>query len=413
MPSQSTRASDQPNPGKGFAPVRTGPSLEVAIDELLCSGPAGARTIDAVAVLLGGGDELVVKVAVDGHGRAAASRLVAACGRLGRCLAEAGADTLRLSLALDAAAVSPMLAWQTRRSLLGPGRVDFILGRQDFAPAAADRARVRRRWFELWRLRGTQARIGFWPEARSACPLFATEPADTLLPPLGLQAPRDSAWLVYPLALDRLPALDGRPRDDAIVHGIRQALDDAAARIDDIRWPSARQAEDAWFNRRIGITVHGIGNVVRRCGLDPAASRTFIELDRLLSGIRRVAFEHARPDTGGQPLLPAVLASNPCARFAPGSLRDAWEQRWQRLVDSVAIAHRNLVVMSPWSLFPDDRPGVDYAGLLPLLRHADACAFDRRPRLDAWSLDEFIDLHRRAWGLCMHSGERPVIAEQP
>lgn len=412
MPAHPKIACNRPNPGTCRVPVRTGPSLEVTLDELLAAGPTGARCIDAIAVLLGAGDEVALRLAIEGNEPAAAGRFVAACGRLGRRLAGAGADPSRLSLTVAAAAVSPMLAWRTRRSLLGAGRVDFVIGQEDFTRAKSDRARVRRRWFELWRLRDTPARIALWPEVRSACPLLATEPADALLPPLGLQAPRDSAWLAYPLDIDRLPAVCGRPHTDAIAHCIRQALDDAAARIDCIRWPSARQAEDAWMNRRIGITINGIGNVVERCGLDPGASATFVELDGLLSTVRRVAFDHARSNAARQLLLPAVVASNPCTRLAPGSLRDAWETHWQRLVDKAAIVHRNLVVMSPWSLFPDDRPDVDYSRLLPLLRHADACVFDRRPRLDAWSLDEFVDMHRRAWTLCQPSGERAVVAEQ-
>lgn len=412
MPAPAKHAPHDAQPHERILPVATGASLEMATDELLCGGPAAARTVDAVAVLLGSGGEVAVRIRISGGERAAASRFVAACGRLGRRLAEAGADTSRLSLTVDAADVSPMLAWQTRRSLLGAGRVDFMIGRQDFAPSKADVARTRRRWFELWRLRCTPARMAFWPEVRSACSLLANEPADALLPPAGLQAPRHSAWLVYPLDVDCLPAVDGRPRAAAIACRIRAAIDDAAERIDDIRWPSAREAQDAWFNRRIGLRVNGIGNVVRRRGLDPRASRTYVELDGLLSDIRRTAFEHARSASATPQLLPAVLAANPCSRFAPGALRDTWEIRWRQLVDSAAIAHRNLLVMSPWSLFPDDSPEPGYAGLLPLLRHADACTFDRRPRIDAWNLEQFVDFHRRAWAFYRQSGERPVVAEE-
>jgi hypothetical protein len=394
-------------------PVATGASLNVGTGELLGDGPAAERTVDAVAVLLGSGGEVTVRLGIDGSEGPAASRFVAACGRLGRRLAEAGVDSSRLSLTVDAAAVSPMLAWQTRRCLLGAGRVDFMIGRGDFAPSKADVGRTHRRWSELWRLRTTPARTAFWPEARSACALLASEPADALLPPVSLQAPRHSAWLVYALDIDRLPAVDGQPRADAIAVRVQKAVDDAGERFDDIRWPSARQAQDAWFNRRIGIRVNGIGNVVRRCRLDPGASETFVALDSLLSGIRRTAFERARSASARPQLLPAVVAANPCSRFAPGTLRDAWETRWRQLVDRAAISHRNLIVMSPWSLFPDGSADADYAGLLPLLRHADACAFDRRPRIDAWNLEQFVDFHRRAWGLYRQSSERPVVAEEP
>ncbi len=411
MPAYPTAAAGQPQSGAAAAPVRTGPSLEVAIDELLCAGPAGVRAADAVAVLLGSGHAVALRITMDGSGRAAASRLVAACGRLARCLAEAGADTARLCLTLDAAAVSPMLAWRVRQSLLGRGGVDFLVGPQDFEPAQSQR--VRRRWSELWRLRGTPARIAFWPEVRSACPLLASEPADALLPPVGLQAPGNSAWLVYTLDLGRLPANRGVLSNDVVEQAVAKIFDDAAANPGEGGWPTARQAEDAWFNRRVGMRISGIGNVARRCGLDPGATETFVHFDRLLAGVRGGALEHARRGSIEGNLLPAVAATNPAARFAPGSLRDAWHERWQRLVDSTAIAHRNLLVMSPWSLFPDNHPARNYAQLLPLLRHADACCFDRRPRLDAWSLEEFVELHRRAWSFCTQSGGRPVVAEPP
>ncbi len=61
------------------------------------------------------------------------------------------------------------------------------------------------------------------------------------------------------------------------------------------------------------------------------------------------------------------------------------------------MRHRNLLVISPWSLFPTDaRADYEYAELLPLLRHADACAFRRNMSIRHWKFNQFKHFHQRA-----------------
>jgi hypothetical protein len=79
-----------------------------------------------------------------------------------------------------------------------------------------------------------------------------------------------------------------------------------------------------------------------------------------------------------------------------GRLRNAWEQRWLRAVRSSATRHRNLLVLSPWAFFPANNADPAYTNLLPLLSHADACDFRRKPSLSAWNSSEFNAFHSRA-----------------
>ena len=133
----------------------------------------------------------------------------------------------------------------------------------------------------------------------------------------------------------------------------------------------------------------------------------------LMSRIRTVALEATRELAKLSGCLPALYGDgHACAEVMNGK-HTAWSQRWRAAVDKHAIRNRNLIVLSPWSVFPSvGDPDGDYKDLLPLLRFADACVIPEPPRSSKWNISEFIALHQRAWAVLEKEHARELIAEQ-
>ena len=85
---------------------------------------------------------------------------------------------------------------------------------------------------------------------------------------------------------------------------------------------------------------------------------------------------------------------------------------WQQAVQASLVRHRNLLVISPWSLFPaGGAADFRYAELLPLLRHADACAFNKTVSIAHWNLKEFKCFHQRARAVLQQRSATTPIAK--
>jgi hypothetical protein len=96
-----------------------------------------------------------------------------------------------------------------------------------------------------------------------------------------------------------------------------------------------------------------------------------------------------------------------------GVVRLDWQKRWRKALDFAAIRHRNLLAMSPWSVFPTGEPADSrYSDLLPLLEFADACAFPAPPCLRGWNTNEYKHFHRHAWAVLERRDARQLFAEQ-
>jgi hypothetical protein len=93
-----------------------------------------------------------------------------------------------------------------------------------------------------------------------------------------------------------------------------------------------------------------------------------------------------------------------------GQSRDGWSRRWQQEVTATAVRHRNLLVISPWSIFPADVADLRYANLLPLLRYADTCSIGPPPELTAWNLRDFKSFHQQAAAVLHQRGRTQQIA---
>jgi hypothetical protein len=91
--------------------------------------------------------------------------------------------------------------------------------------------------------------------------------------------------------------------------------------------------------------------------------------------------------------------------------RNDWHRRWRRALANSAVRHRNLLVLSPYSVLPAaDHSVIDLIDLLPALHHADAFSF-ANPRSDGCrNADEFATFHRRAFAVMQRRNAASLIA---
>jgi hypothetical protein len=187
----------------------------------------------------------------------------------------------------------------------------------------------------------------------------------------------------------------------------------SADRLHDlVAWPTAPMRHDAWLNRRLAVHVAGIGDLLGRRGHDPRRFANFSELDALLTWMRDTLRAQSRTIAIRTRAVPVLEQGDPSRRL-PGAYRSRdWQARWRATVRASAVRHRNLFVMSPWSLFPAGRDGDRrYADLLPLLRHADACTGAGLPGLEEWNVNDFKAFHLHAWAVLQQREARRQIAE--
>jgi len=327
------------------------------------------------------------------------------CTTMARTLRAAGLPASQVELSVDVASVAPDVAVDVRRQALGAGPVNLLV----------DGASFTRHALALWRLRGEPGvRVAVWPWVRSACTLLGAETAGDVLPVTGLQVPAASAWVMATLSLAD-PVYGGSPAEACgLSRALRDALDERLAGADALhdaaRWPTAALRQDAWLNRRVAIRVDGIGDHVRGRGLDPGRHETLALLDALLADIRRHLVAASAAAVSRTETLPAITAASP--RIDAGRCGE-WQRHWLRAVRRAALRHRNLLALSPWSLFPSGVDDPAYANLLPLLHHADACYFAGAPALASWNVKDFSYFHARLGALLRRARSDSVVAEGP
>lgn len=255
-----------------------------------------------------------------------------------------------------------------------------------------------RMWGVLWELRGhPRLNTAFAERVIPQCPLLSAERGRAIVAPIGLQAPADSAWVCMGIDIARFTRDDGAVDEPALKRCLEACIDVGDALHDALAWPTADMQHDAWLNRRLAIVLSGFGDLLRIRGMSPSDHASLRYLNQLLLWLRMNAQARSRAIALRSEPLPAICLSDPSPALPRGSVREDWRRRWREAVRATLVRHRNLLVISPWSLFPSGA-GADYeyAELLPLLRHSDACAFRRNLSIDHWNLNEFKYFHQRA-----------------
>ncbi len=381
-----------------------GIALATDIGQILASEPLFVRLTGQLGDALG--RQLPVSLLLTGiGGDNADAMLESLCRRLAEALDAPGSHTAMLEITLHGQEPAPDVAWRIRRESLGDGRLNIICDER----AAQSEAF----WLHLWRLRNEpQVSVAFWPLVRSPCPLLTPETADNLVPQTALQAPSETAWVSASLTLPRYIDANGGIDDDMLAAELADLVSSLESVHDDIRWPTAAMQHDAWMNRRLAIRLDGLGDYAMQCGLDPGEHETVQALRKILLRVRHILKQESQSIAGSTGLLPAIGLSNPARQLGAGAVRDCWEKRWYRAVKRAALGHRNLLVLSPWSLFPSASVDSRYRDLVPLLCMADACIFGEKPSLDHWNFNEFRHFHKRVWALTRQMESDALVAEQ-
>lgn len=394
----------------------TGASLSIDVAETLASSAAVERLCSQAYDLLASCATISVTLSGLGAGDQAEGLFAEVCRILRAAAIGARGDAANVELVIQAGALAMPTACSQRREILGAGKIIVLA---DQAPARRGHQRQSQSsnspfWLSLWQMRHNRlVQAAYAPYVSSSCSLLSTEAASCLLPSIGVQIPEGSAWIPMRLNLCGFANERGVLRKSALREALCRAVDIGELLHDYFVWPTAQLRYDAWLNRRLAILITGFGDLVRLRQSDPRAFSTLRKLMEDIAWIRSLLYDRSRQIARRTRHLPALDHCDPTQSLASGDFSDAWRERWQSAVDSAAIRHRNLLVMSPWSVFPSaTQADVSYGNLLPLLRFADACAFSQVPDLSSWNFNEFSNFHLSARAIVEQKEARRLFAEQ-
>jgi hypothetical protein len=393
-----------------------GASLQLHALETLASIAAVERLQEQVLDVLIQCSSISITVRGLGDPTHAEALFAQVCGVLESAMNEADARADKVVLAIDAGVLSPQFLCMKRSEILGPGPLYLLLGSDLTRPSSdpEERRRQDQFWLQCWHLRvDGHVRTAFAPMVSSPCPLLSSEVADGVLPATGLQVPSGTAWV--PVEVDVTHYANAR--GDLSVFALRECLhrcvEYGESMHDEADWPTAAMRHDAWLNRRLAISVTGIGDLAKMRGLDPQSFVGLKDMGAVLQEIREAVNTHSRKLATETEPVPALKVSGPSRGPSDVLGRSDWQSRWQTALRFAAIRHRNLLAISPWSVFPTTEAADSrYCDLLPLLAYADACSFPTSPCLRGWNINEFKYFHRRAWAVLEQKDAQQMIAEQ-
>jgi hypothetical protein len=268
-------------------------------------------------------------------------------------------------------------------------------------------------WLFLWRQRKypTPVLPAYGGMVRSACPLLSEEVAASVLPVAGVQVPANTAWLPIEIPLTTFTDSSGRIEWRRLVPALTDAVNIAEQVHDHLAWSCPPQQADAQLHRRLAFSLTGLGDLVLRRAWCPTNLDSLNWLGEIVIRIRRELYAASAKLAQKTGVLPAFVRADPSIGLDDGPQRDIWRSRWQSAVRESAVRHRNILVLSPYSVLPgapDCNP--EFTDLLPVIRHADAWSFACRADLSGWSIVEYQRFHRRAWAVIQGHNARPVVA---
>lgn len=208
---------------------------------------------------------------------------------------------------------------------------------------------------------------------RPTCALAGSERGDAVLPASLFEARADTAWLALDLRLDALDAPSPAESLREVRRLLRASLRLADNLVEQVDWATPELAQDALVNRRLAVHLTGIGGAVDRWQLDPAAFATVNLAVRWLGVVRRLMLRESNAlarERGPFPGLELRDLESTLSRSFGG-------ERARRMLRQAGLRHRHLLVLSPYSVFPVQkprRPLPEYVHLLPVLRWADTIA---------------------------------------
>lgn len=280
------------------------------------------------------------------------------------------------------------------------------------AGSAVQRAELESVW-SSWR-QGAFAEPQYWPVhyagVRSRCPLLPAESSTTLLPGSGIAAPANTAWLSLYFNILKV-ADDHGVVDYTALNKVLDACIDLGDRLfDELTWFNPGQRLDARRNRRLAVVVSGFGDLVVRRAEDPSDWQCLQRVDRLVARLHRELWRRSEYLAQQRGPLPALLEREPKWSWCDDAHAARFRERWHAALNAQQVRHRNLLVLSPYAVLPQQGATIEYADLLPALGHADAFCFAAAPTLSHWSLDDFQAFHRRLKALIAHHNAASFVA---
>ena len=392
-----------------------GVALRVSVQTALQCPPAAERLMRRVTTLLHDSIPVTLSLTELGAEDAATPALEDFCAMLGGAVRAEGLAPDRIGLSMQSHLVPLQAYLLICTALLGQGARYVVLDSLQMRHHDNELVRTEAdsNWSMLWHRRVGPPAVtpAYAASVTTRCPLLGDEAATCLLPETGLQAPAQSAWL--PLELDLLHFSDGHGRLQwpSLQRALEVAIVAGDTILDHLYWPLPEQRSDAWQNRRLAVSLGGVGDLVVERGANPADLRCLRWVDAIVARVHALLWNCSRMQARKTEPLPALLAACPAVRWDCDIKRSDWDLRWRRAVANSAVRHRNLLVMSPYAVLPSQsRPFADFVDLLPVLHHADAFSFSQ-PRTDGFrSLREFAHFHRRAWAVMQRRNAASLVA---
>ena len=268
-------------------------------------------------------------------------------------------------------------------------------------------------WLFLWRQRKSRSALlpAYGGLVRSACPLFSEEVAASVLPVSGVQVPANSAWLPIEISLGNFTDSAGNIEWQQLVPALAEAVYISEQVHSHLVWSCPPQHADAQLHRRLAFSLTGLGDLVLRRAWCPTDIDSLNWLSAVVRRIRRELYAASSLQAKKSGALPAFARADPSIGLSAGRQRDIWRSRWRSAVRESAVRHRNMLVLSPYSVLPsesDCKP--EFIDLLPVIRHADAWSFACAADLSQWNIAEYQRFHRRAWAVIQGHNAPPVVA---
>ncbi len=391
-----------------------GVAVNVDASSLLGSERVAALLANQLLPVLTAGLPLAVcvsRLGKPGLAEARLARLMDLCRELATDL---GPVSGQLELAIDGDVASPLATVRLVDERLGRVPLHLRISEHRLKPAktGAAEAANRRFWEEIADPGTANLHTTLTTDVVAASPLLVAEHATAVEPGSGLLIPPGSAWAVVTIDLSA-HARRGELDRLALEPALERALDRADSLHELIEWPTPAMRQDAWLNRRLAVTLTGVGDWLVQAGHDPACPAVLAMLDRLLQWMLNVLKARSRLSAAAAEPLPAIANNNPCRGLRAGPLREDWHNRWRRAVQDHALRHRNLLAMSPWALHPR-QPAFEprFLNLLPLLRHAHVVSLRRGTGAPGVDATKFRDLHRRLHAVLQQRAAAHQIAQE-
>ena len=255
-------------------------------------------------------------------------------------------------------------------------------------------------WGELVRASHANPRIDLVLAGRKQplTDLMGGERPDAIMPLSLFEAPADTAWLGMQFDLGTIPAEQIERGTGHLKKLVRVGVRLADNLIDSVTWPTDELRRDALANRRLAAHVTGIGDLVLRHGLDPAAFSTLRLLQRWLTLFKRQLLRESLNLAGERGPYPALNAEQLVRTLAPRY----GDVRARRIIARRSPRHRQLLALSPYCVLPrraNATPARAWLNLLPLVRIADNLTMHGSQVRSLLDRADYERLLRSTWAL--------------